>query len=125
MKASVVIRRMSVVLVMTFSLLIYSACTNNNIQPQGVEQQVQTQKRESQSDGIITGPDKRLCPSPCCGGWIIMIDSGYYTFSSLPDNSGIDLNSETFPLKVKVIWSPDTTLNCNHIFIRWIRIITN
>ena len=117
------------------SLIFNFSCTNDNVRPvttvqnTTADQQVnnkaeqQTQKIEFQSEGTITGPDMRLCPSPCCGGWDILIDSVNYTFSELPENSGIDLNNEKFPLKVRVVWSLDTTFNCNHIFIRWIRII--
>ncbi len=57
-----------------------------------------------ESFGIITGQDPRMCPSPCCGGWFIKIDSLTYEFDSLPDNSNINLAKETFPLVVKLDW---------------------
>jgi hypothetical protein len=69
-----------------------------------------------QSSGVITGRDLRLCPSPCCGGWDITIDKSFYTFSSLPANSGIDLEKETFPLKVKLNWRLDSVCG-SHIQI--------
>ena len=57
-----------------------------------------------ESIGTITGQDVRMCPSPCCGGWFIIIDRVTYEFDSLPDNSGINLAKETFPLVVKLDW---------------------
>ena len=65
-----------------------------------------------QSKGVITGSDMRMCPSPCCGGWDITIDKEYYTFSTLPANSGIDLDKEKFPLAVKLNWKLDSI--CYH-----------
>jgi hypothetical protein len=52
--------------------------------------------------GTITGPDLRDCV--CCGGWYIEIDTAVYEFDTLPENSGIDLEKETFPIKVKLDW---------------------
>jgi len=54
------------------------------------------------SKGIITGPDIRMCA--CCGGWYIQIDSVTYEFDTLPVNSDIDLQKETFPFFVKLDW---------------------
>jgi|SRR5579871_828884 len=112
MKSSTVNRAARVFRVAFFSIVL-TACTYN--------------KTEPFSNGVITGPDMRMCPSPCCGGWIIKIDGGTYIFSELPANSGIDLDKEKFPLKVDVVWSRDTTLrlNCNHIIIQQIDIISN
>jgi hypothetical protein len=56
------------------------------------------------STGTITGPDMRMCPSPCCGGWFIIIDGLTYEFDTLPVNSDISLGKETFPLAVKLDW---------------------
>jgi hypothetical protein len=64
------------------------------------------------SIGIITGPDFRLCPSPCCGGWFIKIDSLTYEFDFLPANSDINLQKETFPLVVKLDWQLSNTIQC-------------
>jgi len=69
-----------------------------------------------QSTGIITGHDLRLCPSPCCGGWDITMENQFYTFGALPSNSGIDLEKEKFPLKVKLNWRVDS-ICWNHIEI--------
>jgi hypothetical protein len=55
------------------------------------------------SEGTILGPDIRMCA--CCGGWYIRIDTTTYEFDSLPAGSGIDLEKETFPLKVRVDWT--------------------
>lgn len=57
---------------------------------------------EFQSSAIITGPDYRACA--CCGGWFIDIDTVTYLFDTLPENSGINLEKETFPLPVKLDW---------------------
>lgn len=65
-----------------------------------------------ESIGIITGQDPRMCPSPCCGGWFIKIDSLTYEFDSLPDNSNIDLAKETFPLVVKLDWQLSNIDGC-------------
>jgi hypothetical protein len=65
-----------------------------------------------ESIGIITGQDARMCPSPCCGGWFIKIDSLTYEFDSLPDNSNINLAVEKFPLVVKLNWQLSNTVEC-------------
>lgn len=77
----------------------------------------QTESEKFHSTGIIIGPDMRMCPSPCCGGWNIIIENQSYTFGSLPANSGIDLGKEKFPLRVKLDWKLDTTIRCNYIII--------
>jgi hypothetical protein len=62
------------------------------------------------SNGIITGPDIRMCA--CCGGWYIQIDSTTYEFTALPDNSGINLDKETFPVYVKLDWQLSNLTGC-------------
>jgi hypothetical protein len=64
------------------------------------------------SIGTITGQDYRMCPSPCCGEWSIKIDSLTYEFDSLPSNSSINLEKETFPLVVKLDWQLSNTIEC-------------
>jgi hypothetical protein len=54
------------------------------------------------SVGIITGADMTMCA--CCGGYIIYINDVRYLFDSIPENSGIDLQKETFPLTVQLDW---------------------
>lgn len=119
-----------VVLVILNSLgLPMCACSGDSIPPSFKEQQqAQFDKQETQSlktgsvsKGIVTGPDYRMCPSPCCGGWILIIDSVTYTFSSFPDHSGIDPTIQKFPLNVYLRWTRDTTPQCNHINVRWMR----
>lgn len=58
--------------------------------------------KDYKSQGKITGPDIRMCA--CCGGWYIQIDNLTYEFDSLPDNSNINLQTETFPVFVKLDW---------------------
>ena len=75
-----------------------------------------------QSSGLITGPDIRECI--CCGGYFIEIEDSTYNFDSLPESSGIDLSSETFPVAVKLDWDMDRT--CGDIkYINIIRIKKN
>lgn len=64
------------------------------------------------SIGTITGQDVRMCPSPCCSGWFIDIDSLTYEFDTLPSNSGINLEKETFPLVVKLDWQLSNVIEC-------------
>jgi hypothetical protein len=64
------------------------------------------------STGTITGQDVRMCPSPCCSGWFIKIDSLTYEFDTLPGSSGISLEKETFPLVVKLDWQLSDTPGC-------------
>ena len=64
------------------------------------------------SIGTITGQDVRMCPSPCCSGWFINIDSLTYKFDTLPTNSNINLEKETFPFIVKLDWLLSNTIEC-------------
>lgn len=54
------------------------------------------------SVGTITGVDGRFCV--CCGGYFIEIDNSQYRFYTLPPGSKIDLEQETFPIKVFLNW---------------------
>jgi hypothetical protein len=65
---------------------------------------------EFRSVGIILGPDIRDCV--CCGGWYIEIDTTEYEFDTLPENSPIDLEKETFPLRVKLDWQLSDRIAC-------------
>jgi hypothetical protein len=58
------------------------------------------------SHGTITGQDYRMCV--CCGGWLITIDDKQYQFDKLPNGSSIDLNTEKYPLAVKLDWQLNT-----------------
>ena len=60
------------------------------------------ENNDYKSIGTITGIDGTMCG--CCGGWIINIDDGRYLIDSMPDNSGLDLSKETFPVTVKLDW---------------------
>jgi len=71
-----------------FLVLIMIACTKEN--------------DDYKSIGTITGMDGTMCG--CCGGWIININNGRYLIDSMPDNSGLDLSKETFPVTVKLDW---------------------
>lgn len=54
------------------------------------------------SIATITGPDLRMCA--CCGGWYITIDGINYEFESLPVDAKINLQTEKFPVTVKIDW---------------------
>jgi hypothetical protein len=69
-----------------------------------------------ESTGKILGPDYRMCI--CCGGWQILIDSVTYNFDSIPVNSNINLEKETFPLLVKLDWQLTNNGGCP----KWITI---
>lgn len=62
------------------------------------------------SVGMITGPDLRMCP--CCGGWYIRIDGLSYEFDSLPADSKINLQTEKFPVTVKIDWQLSDLTAC-------------
>jgi hypothetical protein len=62
------------------------------------------------SNGIITGGDFRMCA--CCGGWFIQIDNTIYEFDKLPDNSKINLDTESFPVYVKLDWQLSDLTGC-------------
>jgi len=69
------------------------------------------------SHGKITGQDMRMCI--CCGGWQIVIDNETYNFDSIPANSNINLQKETFPLLVKLDWQLAGPARCQ----KWINIL--
>jgi hypothetical protein len=83
------------------------------------KQKENTNNYTYKSTGTITGQDFRMCPSPCCGGWFIIIDGLTYEFDFLPDNSNINLEKETFPLAVKLDWQLSNTIECPN---KWITI---
>jgi hypothetical protein len=66
--------------------------------------------------GTITGPDYSLCY--CCGGYLININDSTYRFLDLPEQNNINLDNESFPIKVILEWKkhPNPTL-CNEIII--------
>lgn len=129
-----VVTRLSIALAIIFLCLFFCACSGDSWEPIRAQQQAMLDKRQKDQEalrqqhisiGVVTGPDFRMCPSPCCGGWNIKIDSSYYTFSDFPENSGIDPSQEKFPLNVHVVWSRDTLLQCNHIDVHWMNIETS
>ncbi|MBM3434835.1 MAG: hypothetical protein FJY07_01300 [Bacteroidetes bacterium] len=62
-------------------------------------------ERNPLSTGTITGPDLRECV--CCGGWYIQIGNNEYRFYDVSDGSNIDIQYESFPLKVELQWEKD------------------
>ena len=79
------------------------------------------EKDDYMSKGIILGPDYRMCA--CCGGWYIKIDTTTYEFESLPDNSNINLQADTFPINVKLDWKLSDRVACPNKYITITRII--
>ena len=66
--------------------------------------------------GTITGPDYSRCY--CCGGYLININDSIYRFRTLPKRNNINLENESFPIKVILEWKkhPNPIL-CNEIII--------
>lgn len=62
------------------------------------------------SQGIITGPDPRMCI--CCAGWQIAIDNQTYNFDLLPLDAKIDMEHETFPIPVYLDWQLSEKIRC-------------
>lgn len=62
------------------------------------------------SIATITGPDLRMCA--CCGGWFIRIDNINYEFESLPSDAKIDLQTEKFPVTVRIDWQMSDASAC-------------
>lgn len=85
-------------MIIVFAIIQFSSCKkeNNNNQSGG------TIPGGYQSEGTIVGLNPGECI--CCGGWLININNKQYEFFSLPENSTINLNDETFPLKVVLDW---------------------
>jgi hypothetical protein len=62
------------------------------------------------STGTITGMNQLKCA--CCWGWLVEIDGKEYKFDRIPETSSFDLNSITYPAKVKIEWR-DAQGNCS------------
>jgi len=60
------------------------------------------ENEDYKSIGTIIGFDATKCG--CCGGWIINIDDGRYLIDSMPDDSNINLATETIPITIKLDW---------------------
>lgn len=70
---------------------------------------------EIYNTGKIYGYDMTLCA--CCGDVVIDIDNdeydkNHFRFVSLPANSGIDLQTATYPISVKFKWHLDENHGC-------------
>lgn len=64
-----------------------------------------TTEPEYRSEGIIIGVDARKCM--CCGGWYIKIKNDTLRFGNLPPQSNVNLQNESFPLNVRLVWKID------------------
>lgn len=74
------------------------------------------------SVGIITGEDLRMCV--CCGGYFINIDDVEYLINSMPKNSNLNLQQETFPITVHLDWQLSSS-SCPNLWIDVLRIKKN
>jgi hypothetical protein len=63
-----------------------------------------------QSIGKITGADYRFCN--CCGDYYIQIDSTTYEFESIPMNSNVNFQKDSFPIFVKLDWQFSSKSAC-------------
>lgn len=52
------------------------------------------------------GVDPRLCPSPCCGGYLLNIEGVTYTTTSFPANFSMDYSKKPQKLLVKIQPTP-------------------
>jgi len=68
-----------------------------------------------ESVGVIEGFDASECA--CCGGYLIKLEDSIqrYNFETIPPNSGIDLESEQYPLNVKLNWTGGISEACINI----------
>ena len=95
---------LSVIFLRLFSIILFGFLVSCN--------QDDLATPEFESTGEIIGPDVRLCI--CCGGWFIRLDGQeeLYNFRELPENSDINLDGASFPIKVNLNWSEDTLITC-------------
>ncbi len=70
-----------------------------------------------ESTANILGFDEALCA--CCGDWKIeILETGQlFRFHKLPSDPAVDLFNETFPLPIKLNWSPDSSSFCDYIIV--------
>jgi hypothetical protein len=77
-------------------------------------------KESAKGNASIIGYDERMCP--CCGGWVIQIDSvpnpnGGTSFLANNFPAGFDLGDKpVFPIRVQLEFQIDTG-GCNGAFI--------
>jgi len=97
----------------------YFACKNGSVVPK-------------QYNGVITGYDLRMCPSPVCGGLLITIKNDtaknpplYYHIGSTLEHLGIDPNTK-FPIYVDLSYKPDTGIlgTYHYIIVTQIKVVT-
>jgi hypothetical protein len=97
-------------IIIVLSIIQFSSCKKENS-----NQSNGTINGGYQTEGTITGLNRNMCI--CCGGWSIIINNKDYEFFSLPANSTINLNNETFPLKVILDWKLNPTECVNYLII--------
>ncbi|MDX1941752.1 MAG: hypothetical protein SFU99_14425 [Saprospiraceae bacterium] len=60
-------------------------------------------ERDFRSEGLITGPDARLCV--CCGGWFIQIEGEpYRAYLSAEQFRTLNIDLSELPLPVRLDW---------------------
>jgi hypothetical protein len=106
-------------LILIFCLgLIIAGCKKGSVSPY-------------RSQGVLTGYDLRMCPSPLCGGLLINIKNDttkkpppYYHTNQTLTQLGIS-ESTTFPINVSLNYKPDTGIfgTYNYIIVTQIKVI--
>lgn len=79
-------------------------------------QNEKTEPATFQAEGQIIGRDTRKCY--CCSGWFLKTADTTFLFVTLPDGSGIDPDSDTYPIPVRFNYLPDTIPDCAEFFNR-------
>lgn len=71
---------------------------------------------KKRTDGFLaatyTGIDPKLCPSPCCGGFLLNIEGRNYSTTKFPD--GFKFDSNKIPQKILVKIAP-TVYSCKPV----------
>jgi hypothetical protein len=108
-------------LILIFCLgLIIAGCKKGSVSP-----------GPYQSQGVLTGYDLRMCPSPLCGGLLITIKNDtsknpppFYHINSSLAQLGIS-ESTQFPINVSLNYKPDTGIfaTYNYIIVTQIKVV--
>jgi hypothetical protein len=106
-------------LILIFCLgLIIAGCKKGSVSPY-------------QSQGVLTGYDLRMCPSPLCGGLLITIKNDttknpppFYHANQTLTQLGIN-ESTKFPINVSLNYKPDTGIfaTYNYIIVTQIKVV--
>jgi preprotein translocase subunit YajC len=73
-------------------------------------EQLYVRKSEGYKSATYLGIDPKLCPTPCCGGFLFNIDGLNYQASQFP--AGVVFDVKKVPQKVTVKFTVNTTYAC-------------